>query len=923
MKRYSSLRGELFSSLLEKNLAGAKSYDRIAGYFSSSILEIAGEAIESMEGKVRIVCNSDLDIEDVKTAKLASEALRREWCEFKPEDLPPNSLRFKRLYDFIKSGKLEIRILPKDKFGLEHGKAGVFTRADGSKTSFIGSVNESYNGWKINYELVWEDDSPETVAWVEEEFEMLWNNPSAVELCDFVIEDINRIATRQVIETVDEWNDNNSEASSVFVESDINRKGFGLWEHQKYFIDKVFKDHKTIYGARYILADEVGLGKTLQLAVSAELMALYGQKPVLIIVPKTLLFQWQNELKDLLDLPSAVWDGKAWLDDDGISYPLPINKCPRKIGIISQGIINNGSDSCKELKEKLLGQSYECVVVDESHRARRRNLSENKLNKSPEMNNLYSFLMSISVRTHSMLLATATPVQLYKIEAFDLLNILSQANGSVLGDGASYWRKPNNNILRGLDLITGENEVMDITDAWHWMCNPLPPADENPHLKAIRVSASMNDDNFHCHQLVSDFSKPVQKRIEKLISDGFFMNCNPYIRHIIRRERSYLENTINPVTNQPYLPKIEVELLGEGSSDSIVLNGYLGAAYQQAELFCELIQKRCSSAGLFKTLLLRRIGSSMIAGYNTGIKMLNEWGTGCTALNVLKAVLEYDEASDNEETKQVISNELKNLTKEEYKVLNLFVENLSQVNVSSRQDPKYNKVLNLLDNGALLKDGSYTVPWKNLGCILFSQYFDTVDWIAKNLSEDIDFEIGVYAGGGKSGIYNKGNWRYETRDNIKALVKQHKLKILVGTDAASEGLNLQTLGTLINLDLPWNPTRLEQRKGRIQRIGQVNDTVYVYNLRYRGSVEDRVHELLSERMESIYKMFGQIPDVLEDVWIDVAVGNIEEAKKRINSMPLKHPFAVKYHDNITPVDWESCASVLNKKDIKRKMLEQW
>lgn len=916
MKRYSSLRGKMFSSVLEKNLIGAKSYDRIAGYFSSSILEIAGEAIESMDGKVRIICNSDLDIEDVKTAKLATEALRREWCEFKPEELPPNSIRFKRLYNFIKSGKLEIRILPKDKFGLEHGKAGVFTRADGTKTSFMGSINESYNGWKVNYELIWEDDSPETVRWVEEEFEMLWNNPSAVELCDFVIEDINRIANRKVINTINEWKEQDSEASSVIVESDINRKGFGLWEHQKYFIDKVFKDHKTSYGARYVLADEVGLGKTLQLAVSAELMALYGHRPILIIVPKTLIFQWQNELKDLLDLPSAVWNGKYWIDDRGITYFLAINKCPRKIGIISQGIINNGSVSCIELKEKLLEQSYECVIVDESHRARRKNLSENKLTKSPEMNNLYSFLMKISVRTHSMLLATATPVQLYKIEAFDLLNILSQANSSVLGDASSYWRKPNSSILRGLDLITGEDKIEDITDAWHWMNNPLPSANENPKWKAIRVNALMNDDNFHCYKLVSDFNKPNQKRIERLIEDGFFVNYNPYIRHIIRRERSYLENTINPATGQPYLPKIKVELLGESNSESLVLNGYLGFAYKQAELFCELIQKRCSSAGLFKTLLLRRIGSSMVAGYNTGIKMLNEWGTN---LNISVD----DDDSENEEVNYYSSNELKNLTLEEYNILKLFVENLSQVNISKRQDPKYNKVFCLLNSGALLSDGSFTAPWKNLGCILFSQYFDTVDWIAKNLSEDIDYEIGVYAGGNKSGIYSRGTWKFETRDNIKALIKQHKLKILVGTDAASEGLNLQTLGTLINLDLPWNPTRLEQRKGRIQRIGQINDIIYVYNLRYRGSVEDRVHELLSERMENIYKMFGQIPDILEDVWIDVAIGNIEEAKKRIDSFPMKHPFAIKYHDNINTIDWESCVTVLNKKDIKHKMMEQW
>jgi len=89
---------------------------------------------------------------------------------------------------------------------------------------------------------------------------------------------------------------------------------------------------------------------------------------------------------------------------------------------------------------------------------------------------------------------------------------------------------------------------------------------------------------------------------------------------------------------------------------------------------------------------------------------------------------------------------------------------------------------------------------------------------------------------------------------------------VLGTDAASEGLNLQTLGTLINLDLPWNPTRLEQRKGRIQRIGQVRDIVFVHNLRYKDSVEDRVHALLSGRLQVVHRLFGQIPDILEDVW---------------------------------------------------------
>ena len=184
--------------------------------------------------------------------------------------------------------------------------------------------------------------------------------------------------------------------------------------------------------------------------------------------------------------------------------------------------------------------------------------------------------------------------------------------------------------------------------------------------------------------------------------------------------------------------------------------------------------------------------------------------------------------------------------------------------------------------------------------------------------------IGLYAGGDQSGCYVDGVFHKLLKDEIKAKVKEHKMKILVGTDAASEGLNLQTLSTLINLDLPWNPTRLEQRKGRIQRIGQVSDVVYIYNLRYKDSVEDKVHKVLSQRLNDIYDMFGQIPDTLEDVWIDVANNDITRAEERINAIPNKNPFTIKY-ENVPPKtgDWEKCAKVLDKKEKMEQLLRGW
>jgi superfamily II DNA/RNA helicase len=183
-------------------------------------------------------------------------------------------------------------------------------------------------------------------------------------------------------------------------------------------------------------------------------------------------------------------------------------------------------------------------------------------------------------------------------------------------------------------------------------------------------------------------------------------------------------------------------------------------------------------------------------------------------------------------------------------------------------------------------------------------------------------KIGVYAGEQRSGIMHQGIFTRTPRDVLKEQVRNGQIRILIGTDAASGGLNLQRLGTLINLDLPWNPSRLEQRKGRIQRIGQLRDMVDLYNMRYAGSVEDRVHDLLSERLENIATLFGQIPDILEDVWIDFALGEIDQARKMIDAVPRKHPFQIRYRP-IQKVNWESCARVLDAEERKRRLSAGW
>lgn len=899
LRKYSSRREKLDKSFLNNKLIGAKAYDRIAGYFSSSILELASEELENVEGVIRVICNSDLNKEDVMTATLAKSSMRKEWCEFKPEEIPfISSKRLEKLYNLLKDEKLQVKVLPNEYFGLIHGKAGVITFKDGSKTSFMGSVNETFSAWKLNYELLWEDDTEDTIKWVQEEFDALWYSPYAVPLSDFIIEDIDRISKRIKISTVDNWKEE-SDPASVIVESPVYRKECGLWEHQKYFVNLVFNAHKKSYGARYILADMVGLGKTVQLAASAQLMALYGEKPILIIVPKTLMWQWQEEMNNLLDMPSAVWNGREWIDENGLKYPSEgaksIKKCPRKVGIISQGLITANS----ECIEHLFSIEYECIIVDECHRARRKNLGEGKENDKPQPNNLLEFLLSITHNTKSMLLATATPVQMFPIESWDLLNILAQKNTSVLGDRFSKWRT---NPKKALDLVMGRDKLEELSlENWEWLRNPFPSKEEDMmSFGRIRRKLNMSDDDFVIspEALKTLRKTPEERKIGRIIESGFIEKHNPFIRHIVRRTRDFLENEIDPETNEPYLKKVEVKLLGENDDEAISLPLYLQEAYGHAEEFSRLLSKRVKGGGFIKTLLLKRVGSTMVAGESTANKML-QWG------------IAVDEEEDDDASNDTKEEGVKDLTDEERECLQKFIR---AIQINKEKDPKYQLVYNLL-----VKEN-----WKEKGCIIFSQYFDSAYWIAENLSSDIKGEpIGIYAGGEKSGIIIDGIYTKKTKEEIKAMVRKYEIKILLGTDAASEGLNLQTLGTLINLDLPWNPTRLEQRKGRIQRIGQVNDVVYIYNMRYKGSVEDKVHSMLSERLENIHDMFGQIPDVLEDVWIQVALNEIEQANKIIDEVPKSHPFKLKYEKDVGKVDWESCTKILDDKEKRRYLMKSW
>ena len=534
INRFSSRRKRLDHAFLGARLKDAKSYKRIAGYFRSSIFELVGEEIASIP-KVQIVCNSELDAADVAVSKHVREtALKERWNEAPSEvEALLHRDRYRRLYELLSSGRVEIRVVPKDRVFI-HGKAGVIETSDGSKTCFLGSINETKSAFAQNYEILWEDSSTEGIEWVEEEFDALWKD--AYPLPDAIVEEIKRVADR--VEIRFEETTAADLPAAALAESPIYRGGEQLQPWQRSFVT-MFLQHRETYGkVRLLLADEVGVGKTLSLAASAMISSLLEDGPVLILCPSTLTLQWQVELADKLGIPSAVWAStkKIWLDPKGHTIktrgPEDIVRCPFRIAIASTGLIFHDSEERKYLLER----KYGTVILDEAHKARRRGgLGP----KSDEPNNLLDFMLRIGLKTKNLLLGTATPIQTDVSELWDLLRILNSGADFVLGRDF-FGRWPD--FSRALPIVKGDEIPVDERDAWEWLRNPLPPATEDALFATLRLQLGLADRTFFTDRGFGSLGFLEQQAVGQTLEPGFLKQHNPVVRHTVLRRRTTLED---------------------------------------------------------------------------------------------------------------------------------------------------------------------------------------------------------------------------------------------------------------------------------------------------------------------------------------------------------------------------------------------
>ena len=917
VRRFSSRSAQLGRAFLAERLVGAREYKRIAGYFRSSILELVGEEIADVP-VVRVVCNSELDPRDLQVATMAREAINERllgvWRNVSPADaLLAGPERYRRLYELLTSGRLHVRVVPRGRVFV-HGKAGVIHYVDGRATSFVGSANESRSAFENNHEIVWEDGSPEAVAWVGEEFDALW--AQGVDLPDVVIHDVVRLADR--VEVVLRDLDADEVAPAFMSESPLHDAGSILQPWQRAFVS-TFVRHREAYGkARLLVADEVGLGKTLSMATSAVVSNLLGDGPVLILAPATLTLQWQTELLDKLGVPSVVWHSnrKGWLNPDGSFVPSSaelITRAPMQVAIVSTGLVFR-SDGAE--RGALLRGRFGTIVLDEAHKARGRVGTAGKR----VTNNLMEFMLAVAPRAQHVILGTATPMQLNAEEIWDLMAILAAGADHVLGNPFSLWQRGEERTeLIQRDRINSGDPLL----AWEYLRNPLPHPSDWPEgdpvpvnlYAGIRRDLELRDSDTMTAASVDALDLSALDFRDAAKHDrSFFRRHNPVIRHTILRRRADLEElgllprvgvTIHPNSQAPAgaYAGMQTPFTGE---HSLHTTSTYKSAYESVEEFLDAFMQRRPSARLIRPLLLQRVCSSLHAGISTLTK-------------ILEHTLDADDPTSSDGLDLLALTET--ATNHERSILEQALTHLKAAQVDG--DPKYGAVRDALHH--LQSDG---LTWLEHGCIVFSQYYDTAHWIATQLAaQDSNQRIGLYAGSGKSRIFYQGASAEAPRETIKAAVRDRTIGLVIATDAAAEGLNLQTLGTLINVDLPWNPAKLEQRVGRIRRIGQARKSVDILNLVYADTQDERIYQRLSERMAGAYDIFGKLPDVLDDDWID----DIEDALKKMESyLHLKQEredvFGSRYGSTLVDTDrerWLTWSRVIARTNLQETLRTPW
>lgn len=549
-------------------------------------------------------------------------------------------------------------------------------------------------------------------------------------------------------------------------------------------IDAALFAFRSPFTKGVILADEVGLGKTIEAGIVLTQRWAEGKRKVLIIVPSSLRKQWNQELVDKFFLSSIILETKSFNQyiKEGNENPFDHNE----IIICSYHFARNKSDFIKRIQ-------WDLAIIDEAHRLRNVYKSSNKIARS----------IKEALLDKPKILLTATPLQNSLLELYGLVSFV---------DDYTFG-----------DLISYKDQFVRLTD----------------------------QENF----------------------DDLKARLAPICKRTLRRQvLEYIRYTNRITITQEFIPTLEEQNLYDYISEYLRKEVLYALPSSQRQLITLILRKLLSSssfaiAGTLNSLINRLNGK---LAKTSNLELEDEINDDYEAFD--ETIEEWQE-EENMDTDDGLSPADVEATKEEIKEL----EGYRDLAESISNNAKGNVLLSALKIGF--------AKTKELGAnekaIIFTESRRTQQYILKILSNTEFKDRIVLFNGTNNDELSKQiylNWlkKYEGTDRISssksadmraALVDYFKdhASVMIATEAAAEGINLQFCSLVVNYDLPWNPQRIEQRIGRCHRYGQKYDVVVVNFLNKKNAADQRVYELLSEKFRLFSGVFGASDEVLGSI----------------------------------------------------------
>jgi hypothetical protein len=523
-------------------------------------------------------------------------------------------------------------------------------------------------------------------------------------------------------------------------------------------------------------------------------------------------------------------------------------------------------------------RGFDVILLDEAHYARRHNPQDGTRGDA-RFGTLYRLLRDIlRDKTRALLLATATPMQLDPIEATDLVTLTRRA-GPFLDDPSL--------LLRYYDALGDLVNNRDLHHVeWEFLRRSISRVEEQDRPLWDWLSANVIDGRTRLavRRWLNDGAIP--RGLDRRNMLRLIFAASPLSRVMLRHTRPLVEIYRDRGRLGANLPQREILALPR-----IVLNQQEKAVYEALEDYCRGLAEhlgnrrsaaRSQSLGFYLTFLRLRFASSLYAIGQT-LRRRRE-----RVELTRRALVHPEKAGETEREDQLygdaeddagaVGELLRDRTPEdlewEFARLGRLIDDLEELTAMP------SKVRKLLE--ALQERRSFRNRVKQV--VVFTRFKDTLDDIVGRLrSIDNGLLIGTYSGqGGQYVDPATRDWVGVERDEVKHRFIRGEIDILVCTDAAAEGLNLQSADLLINYDLPWNPMKVEQRIGRIDRIGQRHDKVFVLNLCYAGSAEEIVYGRLLQRLAHAGLIVGaqqlSLLAVTEREFEELAVGQLDEAQ---------------------------------------------